>query len=156
MANKKESKLRDAIKFPKSMRLTCQTRMKKEPVKVERIIKDETEISLYVKLNNRSLKPIALKPLGEEKYLVLFFLDIRDISIIFSPTNSICIFFFFCSKSIRMLQDQNDPFHPLPFCRAMIFPCCTMRLPTSFTEISIIGGCFIGLSQPAAGPAAIP
>ena len=78
MANKKESKLRDAIKFPKSMRLACQTRMKKEPVKVERIIKDEAEISLYVKLNNRSLKPIALKPLGEEKYLVLFFLDIRD------------------------------------------------------------------------------
>ena len=34
---------------------TClQTRMKKEPVKVERIIKDKAEISLYVKLNNRS------------------------------------------------------------------------------------------------------
>jgi len=78
MANKKESKLRDSINFPKSMRLACQTSIVREPVKVERIIKDEAEISLYVKLNNRSLKPIALKPLGEEKYLVLFFLDIRD------------------------------------------------------------------------------
>ena len=77
-ANKKESKLRDSINFPKAMRLACQSRIEREPVKVERIIKDEAEISLYVKLNNRSSKPIALKSLGEEKYLVLFFLDIRD------------------------------------------------------------------------------
>ena len=78
MANKKESKLRDSINFPKSMRLACQTRIEKEPVKVERIIKDEAEISLYVKLDERSSKAVTLKPLGEEKNLVLFFLDIRD------------------------------------------------------------------------------
>jgi adenylate cyclase len=78
MPNKKESELKASINFPKSMRLACQTKVEKEPVKVERVIKGEAEISLYVKLNYRSLKPIALKPLGEEKYLVLFFLDIRN------------------------------------------------------------------------------
>ena len=73
MANKKESKLRDAIKFPKSMRLACQTRMKKEPVKVERIIKDEAEISLYVKLNNRSFKGNCIQTFRGRKISCVIF-----------------------------------------------------------------------------------
>ena len=36
MASKKESKLRDAINFPKSMRLACQTRIVREPAKDHR------------------------------------------------------------------------------------------------------------------------
>ena len=76
--NKKEAKLRDSIKMKSSIRLACQTRVLREPVVVERIIKDEAEISQYIQLNKKELKAIKLKPLGEEKYLVLFFLDIRN------------------------------------------------------------------------------
>ena len=76
--NKKEAKLRDSIKMTTSIRLACQTRIEGEPVVVERIIKDQSEISQYIQLDSKDLKAIKLKPLGEEKYLVLFFLDIRN------------------------------------------------------------------------------
>jgi adenylate cyclase len=76
--NKKEAKLRDSIKMTSSIRLACQTRIEREPVVVERIIKDESEISQYIQLDRNELRAIKLKPLGEEKYLVLFFLDIRN------------------------------------------------------------------------------
>ena len=76
--NKKEAKLRDSIKMTPSLRLACQTRIETEPVKVERIIKDVSDISQYVQLDNKDRRAIRLKSLGEEKYLVLFFLDIRN------------------------------------------------------------------------------
>jgi adenylate cyclase len=76
--NKKEAKLRDAIKLATSIRLACQTRVENEPVKIERVIKDESDVSQYIKVDDKNPNKIQLKPLGEEKYLVLFFLDIRD------------------------------------------------------------------------------
>ena len=76
--NRKEAKLRDSIRMTTSIRLACQTRVEKEPVKVERIIKDESDISQYIELGSKDLSAIKLKPLGEEKYLILFFLDIRN------------------------------------------------------------------------------
>lgn len=76
--NKKEAKLSDSIKMRSSIRLACQTRVLREPVVIDRIIKDEAEITQYIQLNKKDLRAIKLKPLGEEKYLVLFFLDIRN------------------------------------------------------------------------------
>ena len=76
--NRKEAKLRDAIKLAASIRLACQTRVEKESVKIERIIKDESDICQYIQVDDQYPNKIKLKPLGEEKYLVLFFLDIRD------------------------------------------------------------------------------
>jgi len=76
--NKKETKLRESIRMTSSIRLACQTKVLREPVVVERIIKDESEIAQYIQLNKKELKAIKLRPLGEEKYLVLFFLDIRN------------------------------------------------------------------------------
>ena len=58
--------------------LPVKRRVEKEPVKIERIIKDESDISQYIKVDDQYPNKIKLKPLGEEKYLVLFFLDIRD------------------------------------------------------------------------------
>lgn len=76
--NKKESKLRTSIKMTSSIRLACQTKVLREPVVVERIIKDISEIPQYIQLNEKDSKAKKLKPLGEERYLVLFFLDIRN------------------------------------------------------------------------------
>jgi adenylate cyclase len=76
--NKKESKLWDSMKMTAPIRLACQTRVMKEPVRVERIIRDGSDISQYIQLDDKKLNAVKLKPLGEEKYLVLFFLDIRN------------------------------------------------------------------------------
>jgi adenylate cyclase len=76
--NKKEAKLRESIQMTSSIRLACQTKVLQEPVVVERIIKDISEIPQYIQLNEKDLKAKKLKPLGEERYLVLFFLDIRN------------------------------------------------------------------------------
>jgi adenylate cyclase len=76
--NRKEAKLRKSIQMTSSVRLACQTKVLREPVVVERIIKDASEIPHYIQLSEKDLKAKKLKPLGEERYLVLFFLDIRN------------------------------------------------------------------------------
>ena len=76
--NKKESKLRESIRMTSTIRLACQTKVLREPVVVERIIKDISEIQQYIQLGEKDLKAKKLKPLGEERYVVLFFLDIRN------------------------------------------------------------------------------
>lgn len=76
--NRKEAKLRKSIEMTSSIRLACQTKVLREPVVVERIIKDASEIPHYLHLNEKDLKAKKLKPLGEERYLILFFLDIRN------------------------------------------------------------------------------
>src|SRR5262245_50974924 len=43
-----ESFLKNQMHFPPSVRLACQTRVTGSPVKVRRIIQDETDIGLYV------------------------------------------------------------------------------------------------------------
>jgi adenylate cyclase len=72
--NAAEEELRTAVKLPSNIRLACQTYVNAEPVKVRRIILEETDLSLYIKQEITN----GVKQLGEKKVLVLFFLDIRN------------------------------------------------------------------------------
>lgn len=72
--NASEKLLNDQMHFPPNVRLACQTSVTGGPVKLRRIIQDETDISLYV---GNSIGPSS-QQIGEQRELVLFFLDIRD------------------------------------------------------------------------------
>ena len=75
--NEKEGKLRMCTVLPEGMRLACQTSIMQGSATVDRTIKDESDIR--PKFGKAfSDKITAYKPLGEERQLVLFFLDIRD------------------------------------------------------------------------------
>lgn len=77
--NKKELKLQKQLSIPAQVRLACQTMVIREPIKIERIIKDEIDASLYINQNvEQGRKSVEHQSLGEERQLVLFFLDIRD------------------------------------------------------------------------------
>ncbi len=75
---KKEARLTSILKLPATVRLACQVKVEGGVVKVERIVKAESEISAFLKPIEQRPGHFKLKPLGEEKQLVLFFLDIRD------------------------------------------------------------------------------
>ncbi len=72
--NKAELKLRKQKMFPDNVRLACQTKVKASNVKIQRIIKDEADLDLYV--YGKSSENI--QTVGDEKSMALFFLDIRD------------------------------------------------------------------------------
>jgi len=72
--NQKESFLKSLMHFPRNVRLACQTRVTASPVKLRRIIQDETDIGLYV----GSAAGDSTQQLGEETDLALMFLDIRN------------------------------------------------------------------------------
>ena len=72
--NKLEKALKHQMHFPPNVRLGCQTFVTGGPVKVSRILKDESDIGLYV----GSVAGDATQELGKELTLVLFFLDVRD------------------------------------------------------------------------------
>ncbi|MEO9021199.1 MAG: adenylate/guanylate cyclase domain-containing protein [Ginsengibacter sp.] len=72
--NEKEYALRKRILLPKNVRLACQTHVTGEPVLLKRIIRDKTDIHLYV----HRIDEEERHQIGEEKELALFFLDIRD------------------------------------------------------------------------------
>jgi len=72
--NKAELKLREQKKFPENVRLACQTKVIASDVKIQRIIKDEEDLNLYV--YGKSSENI--QTIGDEKSMALFFLDIRD------------------------------------------------------------------------------
>ena len=72
--NEKEQNLRLKKNFFDDVRLACQTKVLKENVKVRRIIRDDEDLRLYV----TGETAVAQQSLGEEKELVLFFLDIRN------------------------------------------------------------------------------
>jgi|KBSSwiStaDraftv2_1062776.scaffolds.fasta_scaffold108186_2 adenylate cyclase len=72
--NQKESFLKSLMHFPPNVRLACQTRVTAGPVKLRRIIQDETDIGLYV----GSAAGDSTQQLGEERDLALMFLDIRN------------------------------------------------------------------------------
>lgn len=72
--NEKEMALRKTIHFPADVRLACQTFVTGSPVRVHRIIRDETDIHLYIDEDTQS----DVQNIGAEKELALFFLDIRD------------------------------------------------------------------------------
>jgi len=72
--NKAELKLRERKKFPNNVRLACQTKVAGNDVKIQRIIKDEADLNLYVYGNSCE----NIQTVGDEKSMALFFLDIRD------------------------------------------------------------------------------
>ena len=72
--NRKESFLKNQMHFPPNVRLACQTRVMAGPVKLRRIIQDETDIGLYV----GSAAGDSTQQLGEEREMALMFLDIRN------------------------------------------------------------------------------
>jgi adenylate cyclase len=72
--NEKEKQLRQTIPLPPDVRLACQTFVNGSPVKVHRIIRDETDIQLYIEEDTKT----DLRNIGEERELALFFLDIRN------------------------------------------------------------------------------
>jgi adenylate cyclase len=72
--NAKESFLKNQMHFPPNVRLACQTRVVGAAVKVKRIIRDVTDIGLYV----GSAAGDSTQELGEEKIMALLFFDIRS------------------------------------------------------------------------------
>jgi len=76
--NKMEMKLKEAIKLPPSVRLACQTMVVREPVKVDRMVKDQREVDTFLFPNAGRPGKYIIRPLGEEQYLVMFFVDLRN------------------------------------------------------------------------------
>ena len=74
LPNKKEGALKQQMQFPSEVRLACQTYVKGEGVKLTRIIRDESDIHLYV--GNDAA--VYTQNMGKEKELAVFFLDIRN------------------------------------------------------------------------------
>lgn len=72
--NKAELKLRKRKNFPDNVRLACQTKVTGGSIKLQRIIKDSTDLDLYVYGNSVD----ARQGIGEEKELALMFVDIRN------------------------------------------------------------------------------
>ena len=75
--NARETKLKSKIGLPEAVRLACQTQVSGR-VKVERMLRDEADFSDVITIVQKDPIKIRLKPLGQEKHLVLFFLDIRN------------------------------------------------------------------------------
>ena len=72
--NKAELSLRMKKKFPENVRLACQTKVMNNGVKIQRIIRDETDLDIYVYGNDSE----NLQTVGDEKPMALLFLDIRN------------------------------------------------------------------------------
>jgi adenylate cyclase len=69
-----EKALQKILFFPPNVRLACQSYVNGAPIHVHRIIRDETDIHLYIDGDTQS----DLQNIGEEKELALLFLDIRN------------------------------------------------------------------------------
>jgi adenylate cyclase len=66
--------LQKILFFPPNVRLACQSYVEGSPIHVHRIIRDETDIHLYIDGDTQS----DLQNIGEEKELALLFLDIKN------------------------------------------------------------------------------
>lgn len=73
--NEKELKLKKIVGFGDEIRLACQTKVTGEGVIVKRIIRDETDATIYSHFHK---KHSTFQEVGEEKQLGLFFIDIRN------------------------------------------------------------------------------
>jgi adenylate cyclase len=71
--NENEAALREQLPLPANARLACQTFVEKGPVSIHRIIRDVSDVNLYIDQSETNFDE-----LGGEKELVLLFLDIRD------------------------------------------------------------------------------
>jgi len=72
--NKKENLLKDQMHFSDDIRLACQTYVRGNGVKLTRIIRDESDIDLYV----GSSAAAFTENIGKEKKVVICFIDIRN------------------------------------------------------------------------------
>lgn len=70
---RRELAMRERMHFPPGVRLACQTRVTGEQVQVQRLIRDDVDFLLYIGPGTGD----EIQKLGEERDLVLFFLDIR-------------------------------------------------------------------------------
>lgn len=75
--NDKEEKLKGRVGLPERVRLACQTTVKEGDVKVDRVVKDNMDVSVLVHPDEEHEGQFKLLPLGREQNLVLFFLDLR-------------------------------------------------------------------------------
>jgi len=73
-SNQKEKILKNKMQLSPQVRLACQTNITSGPVKMKRIIQDETDIDLYI--DRKGTK--SGQQMGKEAELILFFLDIRN------------------------------------------------------------------------------
>ena len=114
----KEKLLRERLRIPENVRLACQTFVIGSPVLLHRIIRDETDIKLYIKEDPKSV----LQNIGEERDLVLFFLDIRNFTLFmeaylaFDVIHVIRRLFTMFRKSIeenhgRIIETAGDGFY---------------------------------------------
>jgi len=71
---KAEMKLKKRMNFDANIRLACQAKVLRGKVKVQRIIKDETDLNIYIYSDDSN----AMQSIGDERELALFFLDIRN------------------------------------------------------------------------------
>ena len=67
--NEKEAALRKVLPFPENVRLACQTYVLGQPVTVHRIIRDDTDIAMYIEEDWRPDQ----QHIGEEKRTGTFF-----------------------------------------------------------------------------------
>jgi adenylate cyclase len=72
--NDRERRLKEKMLFPPSVRLACQTRVTGGGAQVARILRDASDVDLYVGPEAGE----ATQQIGQERELVLFFLDIRN------------------------------------------------------------------------------
>ncbi|MBL7858127.1 MAG: adenylate/guanylate cyclase domain-containing protein [Cyclobacteriaceae bacterium] len=79
--NQIEVKLRDEVKLPCSVRLACQTKVISGNVRVERLVRDQEQVEEIVELDEDVPGAVLIKPIGEEKELVMLFIDIRNFTI---------------------------------------------------------------------------
>lgn len=73
--NDRELRLKNIVGFGDNIRLACQTKVTGGEVIVRRIIRDETDASIYSHFHRKNT---AFQEVGEEKQLGLFFIDIRN------------------------------------------------------------------------------
>jgi adenylate cyclase len=71
--NEKEKALKDKMHFSDEVRLACQTHVEGDGVRLTRIIRDESDINLYV-----TTAASFTEMIGTEKEVALCFIDIRD------------------------------------------------------------------------------
>ena len=72
--NQIELKLAQRLRFPKGVRLACQTTVTGGPIKLHRLVRDETDLKMLADSKSHRMA----QSLGEERELALFFLDIRN------------------------------------------------------------------------------
>lgn len=69
-----ERAIKNIKKFPDNVRLACQSKVNGEGVKVQRLIRDETDRYIFINGSEDS----TTRVMGERRKLALFFIDIRN------------------------------------------------------------------------------